>query len=359
MTMTTSPSKGQSAPDVRPLIFWEGFPPCGLMIKRISDRFGADLVVMGTRAAVPFEGLEQELGREIIWLDRPDDIWERRDEFADRNLVIHTGWVHKGWLKFDRWMKERGATIVFAADNSYKGNMRQAIGAIWFRLWLRRHFDAAIVPGRTSRRLLEFLGMQPTRIFEGYYGAYEGLYHAGPPIETRAREFLFVGQLIERKGVDILIEAFHLYRDAGGTWDLRIVGSGPLADRCSGTGVIFDGFCQAATVSEKMRSAAALVVPSREDHWATVVCEAAAAGTPVIASKWVGASVDLIRHGINGLVFHKMEPTALANELKTMENWSPILRRDASEISKSIAETYNSSCYETSFESVAQLLGKR
>ena len=357
--MSAAPSDGQPRPDGRPLIFWEGFPPCGLMIKRVSDRFGEDLVVMGTRAAVPFEGLEQELGRKIIWLDSPNDIWERRHEFADRNLIIHTGWVHKGWLKFDRWMKARGATIVFAADNSFKGNLRQAIGAIWFRLLLRRHFDAAIVPGRTSRRLLEFLGMPPTRIFEGYYGAYEGLYHAGPPIESRAREFLFVGQLIERKGVDVLLEAYHLYRNAGGTWDLRIVGSGPLADRCTGAGIIFDGFCQAAAVSDKMRNASALVVPSREDHWATVVCEAAAAGTPVIASKWVGASVDLIRHGINGLVFHKMEPAALAAALETMENWSDESRQTASTISLALAGTYRSTAYQASFDSASKLLSKR
>jgi glycosyltransferase involved in cell wall biosynthesis len=329
------------------------------MIKRVSDRFGEDLVLMGTRAAVPFEGLEQELGRKIIWLDNPDDIWGRREEFADRNLIIHTGWVHKGWLKFDRWMKRRGATIVFAADNSFKGNLRQAIGAIWFRLWLRRHFDAAIVPGRTSRRLLEFLGMPPTRIFEGYYGAYEGLYHAGPPIDSRAREFLFVGQLIERKGVDVLLDAYELYRKDGGTWDLRIVGGGPLADRCVGPGIIFDGFCQAAAVSEKMRYASTLVVPSREDHWATVVCEAAAAGTPVIASKWVGASVDLIRHGINGLVFHKMAATNLAVELHRMENWSVESRRTASAISLALAETYRSSAYEASFASASKLLSKR
>lgn len=343
-------------PGLKPLIFWEGFPPCGLMIKRVSDRLGEDLIVMGTRAAVPFEGLEQELGRSIVWLDKPDDIWDRRHEFADRNLIIHTGWVHKGWLRFDRWMKKRGAIIVFAADNSFKGNLRQMVGAIWFRLWLRRHFDAAIVPGRSSRRLLEFLGMPPTRIFEGYYGAYEGFYSSGPPIEERAREFLFVGQLIPRKGIDVLLDAYRQYRNAGGTWGLRIIGSGPFADQCRGEGIIFDGFCQAFEVAGKMRRASALVVPSREDHWATVVCEAAAAGTPVIASKWVGASIDLIRHGINGLVFHKMESHALARELHVMEQWSPDSRRTASTISMALAETYRSNAYEASFESVCKLL---
>lgn len=326
------------------------------MIKRVSDRFGAGLVVIGTRATVPFEGLERELGRPVVWLEKPDEIWERRHEFADRNLIIHTGWAHKGWLKFDRWMKARGAKIVFAADNSFKGNFRQLIGAIWFRIWLRRHFDAAIVPGHSARKLLQFLGMPRSRIFEGYYGAYEGFYQAGRPIEERDPEFLFVGQLIPRKGLDVLLEAFQLYRAAGGNWNLRIVGSGPLEDRCNGDGIIFDGFCQAAQVAQKMCQAGAVVVPSREDHWATVVCEAAAAGTPVIASKWVGAAADIIRHGINGLVFHRMEPKALAAELAIMENWTPELRKVASTISLSIAETYRSSAYEAAFESSVQSL---
>jgi glycosyltransferase involved in cell wall biosynthesis len=197
---------------IRPLIFWEGFPPCGLLTQQVATQYGEGLKLLGTRASVPFQGLEELLGRSIDWLDDPNQIWERREEFADRNLIIHTGWSHPGWLRFDRWIKKRGAKVVVAVDNSWKANLRQFVGALWFRLWLRQHFDAVIVPGRSASRLMHFLGMPANRIFTGLYGAHESIYQLGLPLQERAAEFLFVGQLIHRKGVDILLEAFSLAR---------------------------------------------------------------------------------------------------------------------------------------------------
>ena len=226
--------------ELKPLIFWEGFPPCGLMIKQVADLFGDRLVILGTRPAVPFEGLEAILGHRIEWLEHPDHIWERREEFADRNFIVHTGWAHKGWLRFDRWMKLRGARVVTTVDNQFKGNLRQWVGSVWFRIWLRQHFDAALVPGRSAARLMRFLGMPAQRVFTGYYGAYEGIYSSGPPVAERREEFLFIGQLIERKGIDILLAAFAKYRRDGGTWTLRILGSGPMQTACSGDGIVFE-----------------------------------------------------------------------------------------------------------------------
>lgn len=340
-------------PELRPLIFWEGFPPCGLMIKQVADMFGDRLVVLGTRPAVPFEGLEAILGHRIEWLNHPDDIWERREEFSDRNFIVHTGWAHKGWLKFDRWMKKRGARVVVTVDNQFKGNPRQILGAFWFRLWLRRHFDAALVPGRSATRLLKFLGMPADRIFTGYYGACEDIYKLGSPLPQRRKEFLFVGQLIERKGIDVLLQAFRIYRDGGGDWDLRIIGSGPLKRLCEGDGVVFEGFAQARVVAERMREARCFILPSREDHWPTAVCEAMASGMAVITSRWVGSAEDLVRNGINGWTVTKMLPSELHSALALVGNWSDANLSNAQEVSAGLAAGYRSGTYLAAFQSAA------
>lgn len=341
-------------PGLRPLIFWEGFPPCGLMVKRVADLLGDRLIVLGTRPAVPFEGLEEMLGHEIEWLGHPDEIWERRAEFADRNLIIHTGWSHSGWLRFDRWMKERGAVVVVTVDNQFKGNPRQWVGALWFRLRLRRHFDAALVPGRSATKLMQFLGMSADRIQTGYYGAYEGLYSAGPPILDRPKEFLFVGQLIARKGVDLLLEAFGLYRRSGGDWTLRILGSGPLSDSCTGDGIVFEGFAQARLVSQRMKETRCLVLPSREDHWPTVVCEAAASGMLLITSRFVGSAEDLVCRGINGEVCGEMTSGALFRALNSVANLSEELLQHGQDVSLGLARGYTSNSYLAAFSSFAR-----
>jgi glycosyltransferase involved in cell wall biosynthesis len=342
--------------DIRPLIFWEGFPPCGLLTKVVAEQYGDRLKLLGTRAAVPFEGLEELLGHPIDWLEKPDDIWERREEFADRNFIIHTGWSHPGWLRFDRWMKSRGATVVVAVDNSWKGSWRQYAGAIWFRLWLRRHFDAAIVPGRSATKLLRFLGMSQNRIFTGYYGAHESIYKPGPVIFERRAEFLYVGQLIRRKGIDILLAAFREYRLNGGAWGLRIIGSGPMQADCQGEGIIFEGFGQARHVAQRMAEARCFILPSREDHWGTVVCEAMACGTPVIASRWVGASEDLIRNGINGWVFDEMTPSQLSRCMLAMSQMTEASLLNSSVTSLGIAAGYSASSYASIFNYLSKAL---
>jgi len=340
---------------LRPLIFWEGFPPCGLLTKKVADAFGDQLVLLGTKAAVPFEGLEELLAHQIQWLDNADDIWERRHEFSDRNFIIHTGWAHKGWLRFDRWMKKRGATIIFAADNSFKGNLRQWVGAAWFRLWLRQHFDAAFVPGHSSTTLMRFLGMPAHRIFTGYYGAYEEIYKAGLSILERKKEFLFVGQLIPRKGLDVLLDAFSIYRKSGGDWNLRILGSGPMQSKCHGDGIIFEGFAQAQLASQRMRETRCLVLPSREDHWGTVVCEAAASGAMLITSRWVGAAQDLVRSGINGFVFHEMSAKSLAQALISISQWDNNMLINAQRTSQGLAQGYTSASYFSAFQEMSKI----
>ncbi|BDT66244.1 hypothetical protein os1_04030 [Comamonadaceae bacterium OS-1] len=352
----SSSSEPIQYPDIRPLIFWEGFPPCGLMTKQVADIFGDRLTLLGTRPAVPFEGLEELLGHRIQWLENPDDIWGRREEFADRNFIIHTGWSHKGWLRFDRWMRQRGAKVVVAVDNSYKANLRQKLGAVWFRLWLRRHFDAALVPGHSASRLMRFLGMPADRIFTGYYGAYENIYTPGPSVLERPKEFLFVGQLIPRKGVDILLEAFSLYRRSGGTWTLRILGSGAMKDQCQGDGIVFEGFSQARNTAQRMRETRCLVLPSREDHWGTVVCEAAASGCLLVTSPEVGASADLVRSGINGLIFHTMSGVSLAQALHQVSNWDNAKLEHGQKVSLGLAQGYTSAAYGAAFQTMVSVL---
>lgn len=331
---------------VKPIIFWEGFPPCGLLIKLFADEFAHDIKILGTKALVPFADLEKYLGHPIRWLKHPDEIWDIREEYQDRNLIIHTGWRHAGWLRFDRWMRHsKGAKVVVTLDNIYRGEIRQYIGAMLFRLWFKHHFDAALVPGRASARFLRFLGMPDDKIFYGNYGASELLYKPGPKVSMRTKEFLYVGQLIYRKSIDVMLEAFRIYRKTGGTWDLRLLGEGPLAKQCCGNGIIYEGFGQPEHCATRMRQARCLLLISREEHWGTVVCEAAASGALLIASKGVGSAEDIIRHGINGLILNQIDPKRLSCLMHEISSWDDARLDIAGSISVGIAQGFNSSAY--------------
>jgi len=131
-------------------------------------------------------------------------------------------------------------------------------------------------------------------------------------------DVLFSGQLIERKGVDVLIQAFVQISHQVPELRLQLLGTGPclhtltdlipfeLRDR-----VQFLGFQQPNAAPEIFAQADAFVLPSRHDGWGVVVNEALGAGLPIIVSDRVGAR-DLVKHGSNGLITRAGDIDSLA-----------------------------------------------
>ena len=119
--------------------------------------------------------------------------------------------------------------------------------------------------------------------------------------------YLFSGQLIHRKGVDVLVEAFTRAAEANPALRLVLAGDGPerarfeaLVPEALRPRVEWLGFVSWDALPQVYARADALVIPSRHDGWALVVNEAFAAGLPVIASDAVGAAHDLVVDGVTG-----------------------------------------------------------
>jgi glycosyltransferase involved in cell wall biosynthesis len=121
-------------------------------------------------------------------------------------------------------------------------------------------------------------------------------------------EFIFIGQLINRKGLDYLLNAFSKLNNK--EWVLRIVGSGEkkddykaMVDRLGiNDQVIFEGVLPNKNVFEYLKKSDYLILPSRYDGWGAVVNEALTVGTPCIVSSNCG-SCDLIQSELQGRVF--------------------------------------------------------
>ncbi len=104
---------------------------------------------------------------------------------------------------------------------------------------------------------------------------------------------LFVGNLTEAKGVDVLMRAFADLRTGARADRLVLVGAGPaeaaLRDASHALGVAdrvtFTGRLGAADVARWMAAADVLVLPSRSEGLGLVLLEAMACGTPCVASE--------------------------------------------------------------------------
>jgi len=137
--------------------------------------------------------------------------------------------------------------------------------------------------------------------------------------------FLFCGQMIARKGVDILLEAFSSAAAKHPRARLLLVGReaelGAMLARMPQEArrrVTYAGFQPPEALPEFFAKADVFVLPSRYDGWGVVVNQALGAGLPIICSDAVGAAHDLIREEINGVKFHAGDAVALAQAMERL-----------------------------------------
>ncbi len=134
--------------------------------------------------------------------------------------------------------------------------------------------------------------------------------------------FVYIGRLKRYKGVDLAIRALALAHRERPDLELAIAGSGDdrprlervvtelgVADRVS-----FLGFVDEATKLSLLRGAVANVFPSPKEGWGITVMEAAACGTPSVASDSPGLR-DSVRDGSTGLLVPHGDPAALARAM--------------------------------------------
>lgn len=135
-------------------------------------------------------------------------------------------------------------------------------------------------------------------------------------------DILFSGQLIARKGCDILLKAFAKVASKHSHARLVMLGGGPersvlegmVPDSLRGR-VIFLGHREPHEIPEIFAAADVFCLPSRHDGWGVVVNEAIGAGLPIVVSDAVGAGHDLVRHGVNGYLTRTGDHEHLAEAL--------------------------------------------
>jgi glycosyltransferase involved in cell wall biosynthesis len=137
------------------------------------------------------------------------------------------------------------------------------------------------------------------------------------PVWTARAGCLFVGRLSAEKGLDVLAEASNL----SGSPDIRIVGSGPLEDFARNAfGERYLGHQPRERVLDLLHGARYLVAPSTSyETFGLALIEAFASGTPVIASRH-GAFAELVKDGINGMLFSPGDAHDLAARIAWAES---------------------------------------
>ena len=165
--------------------------------------------------------------------------------------------------------------------------------------------------------------------------ARRAFFHAFPNLRDQ-RFLLFLGRLHEKKGCDLLVEAFAAVRKTS-DGPIHLVMAGPSADAdylrrlqqmaaASGDSIIFPGMLTGDVKWGALSAAEAFVLPSHQENFGIAVAEALACGTPVLISNKVNIWREIEAAGA-GFV----ENDDLAGTTTLLKRWleTPPERREA------------------------------
>ncbi len=185
-----------------------------------------------------------------------------------------------------------------------------------------RNLSAIVAIGKKARRDYEqrFPGIP---VYEVPYYCRIDAFQQDVPVRPREPvRILFCGQMIRRKGVDLLLEAFAGLMEKGMDARLLLVGrEGELPpmleelDERVRERIEFAGFQPPEALPRFFAAADIFVLPSRYDGWGVVVNQALGAGLPVVCSEAVGAAEELVEPGKNGYIVPNEDVAALEDRL--------------------------------------------
>ena len=238
------------------------------------------------------------------------------------DVVISGGWLDFACQAAFFISKITGKPyIIWSESTTYEPGLLRWISLPLVRLMVR-HSDACIASGKRAKEYFNCLGADEKKIFTAlctvdidHFRRVSQLTRKNKCEMKRSlgirteKVILYVGQLIERKGVKYLVEAYNQLRKECDDVSLLILGYGyqkeELQELCQSQNIPDVCFVNHVEIDEmpKLYSIADLfVLPSCRDIWGLVLNEAMACGLPVITTRKVGASVDLVREGVNGYI---------------------------------------------------------
>lgn len=204
-----------------------------------------------------------------------------------------------------------------------------------YRKLIGKFIDGFLINGSLTRKYLDNMGFANKPKVEGCMVAdCEGLSKAVDScpeavknnlrkklgITDKGLTFIFVGQLVERKGIKELLSGWseHIRKFHDDT--MIVAGQGVLDAELRTKyqyeeSIRFVGQISYDHIAEYLAIADVSVMPTLEDNWSLVIPEAMACGKPVATTPYNGCHVELIDEGKNGYVFDPLNQSSTVRML--------------------------------------------
>jgi glycosyltransferase involved in cell wall biosynthesis len=252
------------------------------------------------------------------------------------DILLEDELNHPSLIQLNAHLRQRHrypvVTIVHHLQSSEAGHPLQKGLARFVEKAYLSPLDGYIFNSRTTRRSVEALLGRPAvpSVVAMPAGNRLGGGISEPQIEARWRRrkelrLLFVGNLIRRKGLHILLRALAELKQGG--WSLRVVGRtdvdryyaqqlGNLSRRLGiAERVTFLGALSDEALRSEYQEADVLAVPSQYEGFGIVYLEGMSFGLPCLATT-SGAAGEMIQNGVEGFLIPPHDWQALSGKIR-------------------------------------------
>jgi glycosyltransferase involved in cell wall biosynthesis len=246
---------------------------------------------------------------------------------APADVVIVEGFFQWSPIGYLRKILKRTPVVLAYERTFHTERSAGGIRNLYRNTVARLLVDAAIVNGALAKEYTNYLGIPKDRIFTGGMAADSEFFREAARKLSKAASrkrlrlpegkvvFLYVGQVIDRKGLLELIASWRPFDDIA---ILVIAGEGDKLEEAKQrtrlnrlVNVRFLGHVDYANLPELYKSADVFIIPTLEDNWSLVVPEAMAVGLPIACSIYNGCWPELVHDGKTGKVFDPLQSDSI------------------------------------------------
>ena len=328
------------------------------LYKSINDKLEGNFRLIYSKRRVPercINKIEEAIGKNALSLSKDNIISiGSNSEFANKGVKIP---VTRGLYRLikstrpdiiiaEGFFQFTPLTLLYAFFNrkplmiAYERTAHTERNCPFYRRWYRKlvnlFVSGYVVNGSLTKEYLISQGIKSNIIFTGAMCADSvGLSNSVASLSSQDKTlisnekiggkskglvYIFVGRIIELKGVNYLLKAWEKHIKKHQDDKLLIVGDGPLLEEYqksfSHSSIIFTGGIDYSEIYKYYAISDVFVIPTLEDNWSLVVPEAMSCGLAIACSIYNGCHPELVKEGVNGKTFDPLKPESIMDVLE-------------------------------------------
>jgi len=216
-----------------------------------------------------------------------------------------------------------------------------------FQIEMLRHFDKIVLETPSVKDFYNLGSFDKKIIYASLF--IDNIFDLTNPLDRRDIDVAFVGILSKEKGILKFLESCSILKSACYTnAKIVICGDGILKDKVKyyinknnlSNFVQLKNFVNPQDVPKLLNRIKLIVIPSYSEGLPNILIEAAACGTPVLASS-VGGIPDVIKEGETGFLLRSNDPNHIANRIIELLNKPELLEKVSKNAYEYVRENYS------------------